>query len=157
MSVVSDYRLKTVCKEDGRRGDGDKAVGIRILLAEDHKIVRDGLRSLLEKNDELQVVGEAANGQSAIELSHDLLPDIVLMDIGMPVMNGIEATEKIIAEQPGVKVLALSMHSDKRFIASMMEAGASGYLLKDCAFDELIEAIHTVASGRVYLGGGIEE
>lgn len=128
---------------------------IRILLADDHKIVRDGLRSLLEKDDELDVVGEAPNGQIAVSLAHELAPDVIVMDIGMPVMNGIEATEKIVEERPGSKIIGLSMHSDRRFVSSMLEAGASGYLLKDCAFDELVDAIRAVFSGQVYLGPGI--
>ena len=128
---------------------------IKVLLADDHKIVRDGLRSLLEKDDDLKVVGEAPNGQVAVELAHELIPDIVVMDIGMPVMNGIEATERIIEDQPGAKIIGLSMHSDRRFVSSMLEAGACGYLLKDCAFDELVDAIHAVLSGQVYLGPGI--
>lgn len=130
-------------------------MSIRILLADDHKIVRDGLRSLLEKDDELDVVGEAPNGQIAVQLTHELAPDVIVMDIGMPVMNGIEATEKIIEERPGAKIIGLSMHSDRRFVSSMLEAGASGYLLKDCAFDELVDAIRLVLSGQVYLGPGI--
>ena len=121
---------------------------IRVLLADDHKIVRDGLRSLLEKNGGLQVVGEAYNGQVAVELANTLLPDVVVMDIGMPIMNGIEATEQIIENQSDAKVLGLSMHCDRRFVSSMLEAGASGYLLKDCAFDELVDAIHMVFSGH---------
>jgi two-component system, NarL family, response regulator NreC len=128
---------------------------IRILLADDHKIVRDGLRSLLEKDDDLKVVGEAPNGQVAVKLNHELSPDIVVMDIGMPIMNGIEATERIVEDRPEAKIIGLSMHSDRRFVSSMLEAGASGYLLKDCAFDELVDAIRTVLSGQVYLGPGI--
>ena len=128
---------------------------IRILLADDHKIVRDGLRSLLEKDCELKVVGEAHNGQIAVELTHELVPDVVVMDIGMPVMNGIEATEQIMKNQPNAKVIGLSMHSDRRFVSSMLGAGASGYLLKDCAFDEIVKAIHAVFSGQVYIGLGI--
>ena len=128
---------------------------IRILLADDHKIVRDGLRSLLEKDFELEVVGEAHNGQIAVLLTHELVPDIIVMDIGMPVMNGIEATEQIIKNQPNAKVIGLSMHSDRRFVSSMIGAGASGYIFKDCAFDELVNAIRAVFSGQVYMGRGI--
>jgi two-component system response regulator NreC len=113
------------------------------------------LRSLLEKDGELEVVGEAPNGQVAVELAHELVPDIIVMDIGMPVMNGIEATERILEDQPGAKVIGLSMHSDRRFVSSMLEVGAAGYVLKDSAFDELVDAIHAVLSGKVYLGPGI--
>jgi two-component system, NarL family, response regulator NreC len=130
---------------------------IKILLADDHKIVRDGLRSLLEKDDGLEVIGEASNGQIAVELAQELTPDIIVMDIGMPVMNGIEATERIIEGKPDAKIIGLSMHSDRRFVSSMLEAGASGYVLKDSAFDELVDAIRVVCSGQVYFGPGIAE
>ena len=130
-------------------------MAIRILFADDHKIVRDGLRSLLEKDFDLKVVGEAHKGQIAVELTHELMPDVVVMDIGMPVMNGIEATERIIEDKPDAKIIGLSMHSDRRFVSSMLEAGASGYVLKDSAFDELVDAIRMVRSGQVYLGPGI--
>jgi two-component system response regulator NreC len=128
---------------------------IKVLLADDHMIVRDGLRSLLDRDGDLEVIGEAPNGQIAVELTHKLIPDVVVMDVAMPVMNGIEATEKIIKDRPNAKIIALSMHSDRCFVSSMLQAGASGYLLKDSAFDELVEAIRTVISGRVYLGPGI--
>ena len=130
-------------------------MAIRILLADDHKVVRDGLRSLLEKEDQLEVVGEAHNGQVAVLLTHELAPDVVVMDISMPVMNGIEATENIIRDNPLAKVIGLSMHSDRRFVSGMIEAGASGYLLKDCAFDEIVNAIYAVFSGQVYIGQSI--
>lgn len=131
-------------------------MNIKVLLADDHKIVRDGLRSLLEKDGRLEVIGEAPNGKIAVELTRELTPDVVVMDIGMPVMNGIEATERIIEHRPDAKVLALSMHCDRRFVSSMMDAGASGYLLKDCACDELVDAIRAVFSGQVYLGPGVK-
>jgi DNA-binding NarL/FixJ family response regulator len=129
----------------------EAVVAIKVILADDHKIVRDGLQALLEKDSEFEVIGTASNGQIACDLVGKLNPDILVIDIGMPVMNGIEATEKIIAERPQMRVIALSMHSDRRFVLSMFEAGASGYLLKDCAFDELTRAIRQVHSGKRYI------
>jgi two-component system response regulator NreC len=124
---------------------------IKILLADDHKIIREGLRSLLEKQTDMEVVAEAQDGFTTVRLVQKLAPNVVIMDIGMPEMNGIDATRQIIHESPGVKVIALSMHSDRRFVLQMLKAGASGYLLKDSAFEELITAIHTVVMGQPYL------
>lgn len=126
-------------------------MSIRILLADDHKIIREGLRSLLEKQSDMEVAGEVEDGISAVRVSEKLHPDIVIMDIGMPDMNGIEATRQIVARVRGVRVIALSMHSDKRFVSEMLKAGASGYLLKDCAFEELVSAIRMVSAGHTYL------
>lgn len=125
--------------------------GIRVVLVDDHKIVRDGLRLLLEREPGMTVVAEAENGRVAVRLARELHPDVAVMDIAMPELNGIEATRQIVADDPRVRVLALSMHSDRRFVAEMLKAGASGYLLKECAFEELAEAIRTVAAGRAYL------
>ncbi len=130
-------------------------MSIGVLLADDHRIIRQGLRSLLEKQPDMEVVAEAENGRTAVQLARRLSPDVVVMDIAMPDLNGIEATQQIIAEAPGVKIVALSMHSDKRFVARMLKAGASGYLLKDCAFEELARAIRTVAVNQIYLSPGI--
>ena len=127
----------------------------RILLADDHKILRDGLQSLLQKQGDFEVVGEADNGRSAVKLAKKLLPDVVIMDVGMRHLNGIEATRQITANAPGVKVLALSVHSDRRFVKRMLEAGALGYVLKDAAFDELILAVRTVVAKQIYLGPNI--
>jgi two-component system, NarL family, response regulator NreC len=129
----------------------------RILLADDHKIFRDGLRNLIEKEAGMEVVGEAENGRKTIKLIEKLAPTICIMDVSMPDMNGIEATRKITSETPNVKVIALSMHSDRRFVLGMLEAGASGYLLKDCAFGELVNAIRQVASGSSYLSPKIAD
>lgn len=123
----------------------------RIILADDHKVMRAGLRNLISQESDLEVVAEASNGREAVELCHEHEPDLVLMDIAMPELNGIEACRQIRADLPRVRVLALSMHADKQYAAGMLGAGASGYLLKDCAYDELIEAIRTVAAGRTYL------
>jgi len=124
---------------------------IKILLADDHKIVREGLRSLLEKHADIGVIAEAGNGRTAVELTRKLSPDVVVMDISMPDLNGIEATRQIISARPEVKVIALSMHSDKRFVVGMFQAGASGFLLKDCAFEELASAILAVRANQKYL------
>lgn len=127
----------------------------KVLLADDHKIVRDGLRTLLDKNEEVRVVGEAENGRTAVQQAKKLAPDIVILDVAMPDLNGIEAARQIIGECPGVKVIAVSMHSDRRYVAEMLKAGASAYLSKDYAFDELENAIKAVISGKVYLSPDI--
>ncbi len=124
---------------------------IKILLADDHKIIRDGLRSLINNQSGMEVAAEAENGRDAVKLARKLKPDIIIMDISMPDLNGIEATRQIISETPAVKVIALSMHIDKRFVVEMFNAGVSGYLLKDCAFEELSGAIRAVASNQTYL------
>jgi DNA-binding NarL/FixJ family response regulator len=121
------------------------------VLADDHKIIRDGLRSLIDKHPEMEVVAEAENGRSTVQFVRELEPDVVIMDISMPDLNGIDATQQIFRESPDIKVIALSMHSDKRFVLGMFKAGASGYLLKDCAFDELELAIKTVLADQTYL------
>jgi DNA-binding NarL/FixJ family response regulator len=130
---------------------------LTILLADDHKIVRDGLRALLEKETDMEVIAGAEDGASAVKLAGELKPSVVVMDIGMPDMNGIEATRQIIASHPDVRVIALSMHSDKRFVGGMLKAGASGYLLKDCAFGELANAIRAVMGGQTYLSPQIAQ
>jgi len=126
-------------------------VSIRVVLVEDHTIVRQGLRTLLEKGPELEVSGEAGSGREAVELVRKLMPEVVIMDITLPDLNGIEATRRITTELPDVKVLMLSIHSDTRFVVRALRAGASGYLLKDCAFEELISAIRAVVANRTYL------
>lgn len=126
-------------------------MSIRILLADDHKIIREGLKSLLQKQPDMEVVEEVQDGIAAVRATEKLRPNIVIMDIGMPDLNGIEATHQIVAKVAGVKVIGLSMHSNKRFVVEMLKAGASGYLLKDCAFEELVSAIRTVSTGHIYL------
>jgi two-component system, NarL family, response regulator NreC len=128
---------------------------VRILLADDHKIVRDGLRALLENQPGMTVVAEADNGRATVRLARELLPNLVIMDIGMPDLNGIDATRQIINELPGVKVIALSMHSDRRFVVQMFRVGASGYLLKDCAFEELARAVLAVLKNQIYLSPAV--
>jgi len=128
---------------------------IRILLADDHRIIREGLRALIVGLQGLEVVAEAEDGRTAVRLARELKPDLIVMDIGMAELNGMEATRQIRAESPRAKVIALSMHSDARFVSEMLKAGASGYLLKDSAFEELARAIGVVAAGGTYLSPGI--
>jgi len=129
----------------------------RILLADDHKIIRDGLRSLLEKETDMVVAGEAENGRKALQLTRKLNPDVIIMDVSMPDLNGIDAARQILGEQPGVKVVALSMHSEKQFVEGMLRAGVSGYLLKDTAFEELVKAIRIVCANKKYLSPDITD
>jgi len=123
----------------------------RILLVDDHPILRQGLHFLLEQEPDLEVVGEAGDGREAFEHVRQLVPDVVIMDITMPNLNGVDATRKIVCEFPSVKVIALSIHSSKQFVADMLKAGASGYLLKECLSDEVVRAIRVVAAGQTYL------
>lgn len=125
-----------------------------ILIADDHRLLREGLRALLER-DGFRVIGEADNGRSAVRLAKQLQPDIVITDIAMPDLNGVEATRQICVEAPRSKVLALSMHTESRFVLGILEAGASGYLLKDAAFEELTLAIKAMLKGQVYLSPAI--
>jgi DNA-binding NarL/FixJ family response regulator len=130
---------------------------IGILLADDHKIIRDGLRALIDRQEGMQVVGDAENGRQAVTLARELNPDVVVMDVSMPDLNGIEATRQILWSHPHIRVIALSMFSDRRFVTEILKAGASGYLLKDCAFDELIRALETVARDHTYLSPSISD
>lgn len=132
-------------------------MSIRILLADDHRIMREGLRALLAEQPGMEVIGEAADGRTAAQLVQQLSPDVVIMDISMPDLNGIEATRQITAKLTDVKIIALSVHSNNRFVAEMLKAGAAGYLLKDCALEELAGAIRTVVTNRIYLGPGIAD
>ena len=132
-------------------------MSIRVLLSDDHRIMRQGLRALLEKEPDIKVVGEAEDGYSTIELARKLKPQVVVMDVTMHGLNGIEATHQITKEMPNIKVLALSMHTDQRFIEGMLRAGAIGYLPKDCASEELVGAIRTVLSNQTYLSPSIAD
>ena len=130
-------------------------MSIRILLADDHRLFREGLRSLLKEEPDMEVVAEADNGRTAVQQAGELKPDAVAMDINMPDLNGMAATQQIVSRVPGTKVIVLSMHSDSRFIEGMIKAGASGYLLKDCANEEFIRAIRAVAAGQTYLSPAV--
>jgi DNA-binding NarL/FixJ family response regulator len=130
---------------------------VRILIADDHKILREGLKSLLEKQPGFAVVAEAEDGLSAFDGVKRHKPDIAILDIGMPGLNGIEVTRKIRSEMAETRVIALSMHADRRFVMGILEAGANGYLLKDSAFEELVTAVRAVAKGRMYLSPSIAE
>ncbi|MBF0531122.1 MAG: response regulator transcription factor [Deltaproteobacteria bacterium] len=127
----------------------------RIVLADDHSMLREGLKSLLGAMPGITVVGEADNGRDAVRLCHELGPDLVIMDVATPELNGIEATRQIVANAAGTKVIALSMHSTKRFVLDMLQAGAVAYLLKNSAFRELAEAIATVRAGRAYISPAV--
>jgi len=124
---------------------------IKILIADDHNISREGLKYLLENEHNMTVIGEAKNGREAVHLALECQPDIVIMDINMPELNGIEATRQIIAEAPQIKIVVLSMYSDRRYVSSMLKIGVSGYLLKNNAFEELVAAIHSVSKNQGYL------
>lgn len=128
---------------------------MKILLADNHKLFSEGLRVLLEKQPHMEIVGQATNGREAVRLCLELSPDLVVMDVGMPELNGIEATRQIKAEMPAVKVLAVSMHAERQYVAGMLSAGASGYVLKDGAFSELNEAVRIVTRGGRYLSPSI--
>ena len=130
-------------------------MSVRIVLADDHAIVLDGLHAVLEGELGLEVIGKVSDGRQAVRLSREQLPDIVVMDLTMPDMNGVEATRLITAERPTVKVLCLSMHADRGFVMAALDAGAAGYVLKDGAKKELLDAIRTVMMGQIYLSPAI--
>ena len=128
---------------------------IRILLADDHIVIRDGIRALLEKHSDFEVTAVASDGRETLEMIRELEIDVVVMDISMPHMSGIEAAQQIKKLSPEVKVLALSVHTDNELVARMIEAGASGYLPKSCEIDELIDAIQIIMNNRTYLSPSV--
>lgn len=130
-------------------------MSIRIMLVDDHAILRHGLSKAFQQEEDLKVIGQAKDGHSTVGLVRELLPDVVVMDIAMPGLNGMEATRQISRECPQVKVVGLSMHSSNKYVREMFRAGAKGYLLKDCPFEELAHAIRTVHNGKIYLSPSI--
>jgi DNA-binding NarL/FixJ family response regulator len=124
---------------------------IRVVIADDHKIFREGIRQLLQSHGEVEVVSEADNGRAAVALVRQLQPEVVIMDVSMNGLNGVEATRQIASAGLATKVLALSMHDDRSFVRRMLQAGADGYLLKDCSLEELVQAVQTVSKGMSYI------
>jgi len=128
---------------------------IRIILADDHAILRHALSKSFQQESGFKVIGQARDGRSTVELTRELLPDAVVMDIAMPDLNGMEATRQITRECPFVKVVALSMHCNSKYVRAMFRAGAKGYLLKDCLFEELLQALQTVVDGKIYVSPSV--
>ena len=128
---------------------------IRLLIADDHTLMREGLRALLDGESDIEVIGEAGNGRTIVKMVEDLSPDVVLMDISMPQLNGIEATHQIKDLSGSTRVIALSMHADRLFVQGVLKAGAAGYLLKDSAFDDLAQAVRAIFKGKMYLSPGV--
>jgi len=126
-------------------------MGVRVLLAEDQRLMRSGLATMIGLQSDMEVVGEADNGRAAVELAKKLSPDVVLMDITMPELNGIDATRQIALLEPSPKIIAVSLHSDHRHVSDVLKAGASGYVVKDAPLDELVLAIRAVFRGKLYL------
>ena len=132
-------------------------MSIKVLIADDHQLFREGLVNLLSSATDVEVIGEAEDGKDATEKTKKLKPDVLLIDIGMPNMNGIEATRILKKDMPELKIIAVSMHSDRQFVKGILEAGADGYLLKNCTYRQLIDAIQSVNSGKKYLSEDITE
>lgn len=130
-------------------------MAIKILIADDHGILREAITSLLNNEFGMEVIGEAQDGRTAVRLAKELHPDVIIMDIAMPNLNGIEATRQIVREMPNIKVIALSVYADRRSVREMLKAGASGYVPKQCAFKELVTAIQNVVSNQTYLSSRI--
>jgi DNA-binding NarL/FixJ family response regulator len=132
-------------------------MSIRIILADDHTIVRHGLSRSFQQEEDLEVIAQAKDGRSTVQLARELSPDVVVMDIGMPDLNGIEATRQITRESSRIKIIALSMHSGRKYVTEMFKAGASGYLLKNCDFEELADAVRIVVGGKTYISPSISD
>jgi len=130
---------------------------IRILLADDHAVVRQGFKMILSSQPDMEIVGEAGNGREAVELAENLKPDVVVMDVAMPELNGIEATRRLAASVPHARVVALSMHKDNVYVREILRAGARGYLLKDSVAADLVSAIRAVAQGEGYISPAVSD
>jgi DNA-binding NarL/FixJ family response regulator len=130
---------------------------VRIVIADDHQVVRDGLKALLEQPPRYTVIGTARNGREAVELARKLNPDVVIMDIAMPELNGVDATKRILAESPHIGIIALSMHADRIYVSGMLQSGALAYVRKESAFEEISAAVEAVTQGNVYLGNGVAD
>src|SRR5215467_8458676 len=128
---------------------------IRILLADDHAVVRQGFKMILEAQPDMEIVGEAGNGREAVELAGQLRPDVVVMDVAMPELNGIEAARRLVDTMPHAKVLALSMHKDSVYVREILRAGARGYLLKDSVAADLVAAVRSIAMGESWLSPAV--
>jgi DNA-binding NarL/FixJ family response regulator len=135
----------------------DEMKKIRVLLVDDHPLVLDGIRSRLEHHETIEVIGEACNGEEALVLSQQRKPDVVVMDINMPVLNGIEAAIRFRDEFPHIKLLMLSMHDSREYITNVLKAGAKGYILKDVASSEMVAAIQMVYEGKTYYSSGVTD
>jgi DNA-binding NarL/FixJ family response regulator len=123
----------------------------KVLLVDDHEIMREGISALLRRYSEFEVVGQAADGRRALEMASQLKPDIIIMDVGMPNLNGVDATKQLLSMNPELKIMALSTHSDGAIVAKMIKAGAKGYILKESAFEELVEGLNTLQDGGTFL------
>ena len=130
---------------------------IKVFLADDHKMFRDGLKAQLDNVEEMVVVGEASDGREAVKMLEELKPDVAVIDVAMPMLNGIEATRNVLKSLPDLKIVMLSMLADQMYVVEALKAGASGYLLKEESFNQLLEAIKIVLSGKVFLSKSIEE
>lgn len=130
-------------------------MSLSIVLADDHRIMREGLAAMLRQEADFDIVGQADDGAALVRLVRKLQPDVVITDVSMPGLNGIEAIRRIMEEAPGVRVLCLSVHTEKRLVTAVMDAGAAGYVLKDCLYEELIRAVRAVVAQQVYISPGI--
>jgi DNA-binding NarL/FixJ family response regulator len=132
-----------------------RATTIRVLLADDHRLVRQGLAELLNREPDVELIGESSDGLETVALARALRPDVVVMDVGMPLLGGVDATQRIVHENPSAKVIGLSGHDEPRLVAGMLGAGAAGYVLKDVAFDELVRALRATMANQTYLSPGV--